>query len=127
MSNKSSNFGVAEEMRRGIVLLAGERNWHETRQRWLERAAKAAGITYRAARSLFYAEPHAPRPSVIARVRRAVETREAKARDELLSQLSVLEERLRTIDPDFHRDTIAALGNALSELRKRLGGARDKD
>lgn len=36
--------------------LAGPRGWHDTRESWLARGARRAGITLRRAKALFYAE-----------------------------------------------------------------------
>jgi tetrahydromethanopterin S-methyltransferase subunit G len=94
-------------MRQSIITLAGERAWSETRQRWLERAARRAGISYRAAKGLFYGEPHEPRAGVVESVRRAVERmsfdQEAKAKDEyaaLSKRIAELEQRVMA--PDTH-------------------------
>ena len=119
MSNNQSGVRVvteiAIEMRNSIIVLAGERGWAETRQRWLERAARQAGISYRAARALFYLEEHEPGASVVERIRVAVQRRkdtEEATRVEFkqtVERLGFLVDRLATIDPDFHRQALRAL------------------
>lgn len=48
----------AIELARGMICeLAGPRGWHDTREAWLARGARKAGITLRRARALFYQEP----------------------------------------------------------------------
>jgi len=48
----------ATELARGMICeLAGPRGWHDTREAWLARGARKAGITLRRARALFYQEP----------------------------------------------------------------------
>ncbi len=126
MSNKASEVNgvrvvteLAIEMRNAVIALAGERNWGETRQRWLERAARRAGITYRSARALFYCEPHQPRAAVLHSVRAAVEElkkSEAKPRDteieEMRSWMATLQGRLERLDSEFFVREIEALGAA---------------
>lgn len=136
MAHKLSGVRVlselANEMRDGIVALAGERNWKETRARWLERAARAAGISYRTARAIFYGEIRDPRGSVVERVRCALgeKAREAKPRDEFdlfKERLSALEARLLSIDPEFYREGINALRNATREIRRSVNPDGDSD
>lgn len=136
MAHKLSGVRVlselANEMRDGIVALAGERNWKETRARWLERAARAAGISYRTARAIFYGEIRDPRGSVVERVRCALgeKAREAKPRDEFdlfKERLSALEARLLAVDAEMHASDLAALRDLLRDLRQPLGVPRDKD
>ena len=68
---------VSIEMRESIISLAGERGWCDTRQQWLEVAARKAGISYRSAKSLFYAEMPDPKASIVMRVRAAIEKKQA--------------------------------------------------
>jgi hypothetical protein len=37
--------------------IAGQRGWNDTRESWLARGARKAGLSARRARALFYAEP----------------------------------------------------------------------
>lgn len=50
---------VSAESRARAMLcdLAGQRGWHDTRESWLARGARKAGITLRRAKALFYEEP----------------------------------------------------------------------
>jgi hypothetical protein len=109
---------VAIEMRSAIIELAGERAVFDSRARWLERAARKAGISPRMAKALFYCEVSDPKSSVVEQIRAA----QAKTRKdaELLhtagqtladfnARLQRLEEALRVADADFHSDQIDAL------------------
>jgi hypothetical protein len=132
VSDKSSTRAgimatVAVEMRDAIIALAGERSWSETRERWLERAALKAGVSYRTAKSIFYRELRDPKISVVALVRHAVERKSAikeeSARGDftrLDERLRALERRLAAIDPDFNGGVPCALCAAPN-------GARGKD
>lgn len=50
----SSATTVAREM---LCCLCGDRGWHDTRESWLAKGARAAGLTIRRARGIFYNEP----------------------------------------------------------------------
>ena len=112
---------VAMEMHKSIITLAGEREWFENRDRWLEKAAHAAGISYRRAKAFFYRESVDPKSSAVDRVRIAVKRleaskQEAAARDEyigLLERITTLAARLDATDEDFHREVVAGLRGAL--------------
>ena len=85
MSEKRSNGGkavsIAVEMRQAIIELAGNRDLFDTRDRWLERAARAAGISRRMAKTFFYNEPCNPSAEVVESVRRARANLRAKTRE----------------------------------------------
>lgn len=65
-------------LRESIVRLAGQRSWSDSRDRWLKRAARAASITPRQAKSLFYMESDNPSGVVVFNVLRAVNRLEEK-------------------------------------------------
>ena len=126
MSKKAFEVSVrselAAEMRQAIVEMAGERGWNETRLRWLDRAAREAGISYRAARALFYLEPHEPRGSVVERVQRAVQEKRAEkdTRDgfqNLIKHLEALEAVLLAMDSEVFGEGLDALRGPTRDLR----------
>lgn len=47
---------LATTMRERIALLAGERQWSDTRESWLGRAARYSGIRYARIRAIWYGE-----------------------------------------------------------------------
>jgi len=104
---------VAMEMRRAIIGLAGNREVFDSRERWLDRAARAAGITRRMAKSFFYCECADPKASIVDRVREAIEKNKAEDAEavtaarieyqELLERVARLEAALVVQDADFHR------------------------
>lgn len=114
MSEKRSNGGkavsIAVEMRDAIIELAGNRALFDTRDRWLERAARSAGISRRMAKTFFYGEKCNPSAEVVESVRRARNLR-AKKKDyenvasaargeyqDLLKRIEKLESALRVRD-----------------------------
>jgi hypothetical protein len=133
---------LAIEMKTGIIKLAGERSWGETRERWLEKAAGAAGISYRAARSLFYGSPHRPGSETVDSVRAAVarmerekqeaeaeekREQEAKQRDaemaEMRFQMATLQSRLDRLDSEFYVPQIEGIGTASSPAGPQANGS----
>jgi hypothetical protein len=91
-------------MRDAIIELAGDRRVFDSRSRWLDRAARVAGISQRMAKSLFYCESTNPSSAVVDAVRaaRRKATKDAQAATvaqdeyaELLARISRLEEAIR--------------------------------
>lgn len=70
--SKERDMQLADEMHDAIVRLAGERGWHETREAWLAKAARKAGISFRRAKTFFYREPGAFRAEDVEAVRAAL-------------------------------------------------------
>lgn len=89
-------------MRDLVATVAGPRDWNDTRQSWLARAASRAGISYRQAHALFYGEITNPQSRSATKMRHAAE------------QLGSAAARLEIIDADFHQPDIAAF-RALAE------------
>jgi len=54
---EKSSMSAVEIARSKLCDLAGPRGWHDTREAWLARGARKAGISIRRARALFYHEP----------------------------------------------------------------------
>ena len=109
---------VSIEMRSHIIGLAGPRHWHDTRESWLAKAARKAGISYRCARSLFYCEQIDPRFSIVERVR-AASSREQKAETNARAELAAIRDQLTAVarhmavvDPEYFGESIALLEQA---------------
>jgi uncharacterized protein HemY len=108
-------------MRSAIIELAGNRDVFDSRNRWLDRAARVAGISSRMARRLFYCETNNPSSEVVESVRRARRNLRTKRGDEhvgceasaeyqnMLARIERLEAALRVSDEDFNRGQIDAL------------------
>lgn len=136
MLDKSSREQVvselALEMRDAITTLAGQRGWSETRERWLDRAARSAGITYRQARSLFYCEGN-PRATLIEQVRAAVRRRQKEQLKEareayaaLIGTIQRAQEALLIRDEDFHSVEIDGLREILGGAHSPLAGEKSR-
>lgn len=116
---------LADELHDAIVKLSGPREVFDSRERWLARGSRAAGISNRAAKAIFYREWPDPRASIVDSVRAALarlETKqEASARDEieaLCGRIAVLESRLASIDEEFFSASIDALRTATHRNRR---------
>ena len=115
---------VAFEMKSSIAELAGPRDLHDTRESWLRRGARRAGITYRQAKSLFYGESADPRSSTVEAVRRALseqERQEEDAREEFraaLQRIELIEARLAAFDPYVARQMADAALGGLAQARR---------
>jgi hypothetical protein len=99
-----------------IEVIAGPRLANDTRESWLARAARRAGITFRQCRALYYGETVDPKVSVAIGVVAAAQAarREAAA---LASRFEAAAGGLNAIDSDFHSSDIAALIHAARRLR----------
>ena len=71
-SDRPENSDLPTVLRESIVRLAGQLAWSDNRNTWLNRAARAASITPRQAKSLFYMESDNPSGVVVFNVLRAV-------------------------------------------------------
>jgi len=115
MSEKSS---VREE----IALIAGPREWGDTRESWLSRVTRRVPtVSHRTVRALWYGEIQDGDHWAARDIKRAAdELRLRKAREEadsLAARYEQIAGGLRVTDEDFHRDTIAALVGAARALR----------
>lgn len=93
----------------------------------IDRAAKRVGLPTQRVENLWYGEARVVKAEEMDAIRRTDEARQLKertARDqaaELGALFAGVAERLRQIDPDFHRDNVASLLDAAGAL-----GAMDR-
>lgn len=127
MRNKSWGAPMSdliEEMHAGIAELAGPREWHDTRDSWLNRAAKRAGISFNMARAFFYRQSTNPEARNVERVRAALRklTADHAGQDEDHDRIAALKARLDEAHAEIDR-----LERGLAELRDLvLAGAQDR-
>ena len=98
-------------MRELVASVAGPRNWSDTRESWLGRAARKAGISYRQVKAIWYGEITDPNH------RSARLLRDAAAFNSLASVL-------RQTDAEFHSATIASYLEIAGALRSLEDQAR---
>ena len=89
-------------MRNLIASVAGPRSWSDTRESWLARAARRAGISYRQVKSIWYGEITDPHHRSVRLLRDAAEKYGAIA---------------QAIDPVIYREEVAALLDLARKLR----------
>lgn len=68
---------LANAMHDAMVRLSGPRKWSDTRESWLARGARRAGITVRQAKTLFYKETQNPCGALVYQVQQAVAAMDA--------------------------------------------------
>jgi len=117
---------VTEEMRDAIIKLAGERAFFETREVWIARAARRAGITARQAKAFFYREASSPRHQDVEAVRLAVatlnsaeEARDSERRDRELEELRAIVDRLEAVADRLDEHHLRADAGAIRDVAHR--------
>jgi hypothetical protein len=106
-------------MRREIAILAGPREWGETRASWLDKVKPfVPKVSHRTIKALWYGEIKDPDHWAARDIRRAVELIETQRQAAALArQLETIISGLNVSDPEFHKPSTAALVSALRSLR----------
>jgi hypothetical protein len=116
MSEKSS--GVSS-MREAISIVAGPKDWGDTRESWLARVPrKVQKVTYRTVKALWYGEitdPEHRAAREIQRVADAIVASRDRARQ--IFEYETLAVGLQSRDPEFHREDINSILHAAHLLR----------
>lgn len=112
MSEMSS--GV-KSVRREIAVVAGPREWGDTRESWLARVSRRVPtVSVRTVKALWYGEIDDQSHWAARDIRRAAaEIEGRKEAAALADQYKSLIAGLDATDPDFHRETINQLVDAL--------------
>lgn len=109
----SENRSEASNMRELVAAVAGPREWSDTRESWLARAARRAGISYRSVKAIWYGEITNPRNRSIQLLEHAV-----RARAQSLSgRFETIARGMQAADADFYRADVLALLNVARTLR----------
>lgn len=103
-----------------VVAVAGPRNFTDTRETWLRRAARRAGISFRQAKALWYGEITDQNH----RSARLMQDAATKRAQDLAGKFEHVARSMGTIDPDFYREDAALLIRVARELRGQ-GGTGD--
>lgn len=106
-----------DSMREAIATVAGPRQWSDTRESWLARAARKSGVTFRQAKALFYGEITDPNHLAARRMRdAAIECGRREARS-LADRFETIAGGLNATDADFYGADASALIDAARLLR----------
>ena len=116
MSEKQS--GVSQ-VREEIAIVAGPKNWGDTRESWLARVPKKVPtVSFRTVKALFYGEIDDPDHWAARDIRREAEIIQArKEATALADQYESIAGGLLAKDQDFHSEDVAALVHAARILR----------
>lgn len=104
-------------VREAIAAVAGPRLASDTRESWLNRAARKSGVSFRQARSLWYGEIDNPKHLAFRRVIDAAQENGHREANKLAQQFEAIVSAMRIVDPEFHRDTIDTLVGLVGRLR----------
>lgn len=99
-----------------ITAIAGPMSPSDTRESWLARAARKAGISYRQCKAMFYGETTDPKWTIALEVARAA-AQARKEAQELAAKFESIAGSLNAKDQDFHCDDVLALIDAARALR----------
>jgi hypothetical protein len=110
---------------RQLIAAAVPRSEFDNRKSWLSRAARAAGVSYRQARALFYGEINDEDHRTVTRFKRAAERQAKSDAARLADEFASIANGLAHSDPDFYGADIDSLRAACDALRA-LGRARDQ-
>ena len=115
MSEKS--FGVTK-VRKEIAIVAGPRDWGDTRESWLARVPrKVKTVSFRTVKALWYGEIHDDNHWAARDIRREAELIEAQREAQAHAhQIQSAINARRITDPDFFGPEIDRLERALSRI-----------
>lgn len=105
-----SSSGVSP-VRREIAIVAGPKDWGDTRESWLARVPrKVSTVTFRTVKALWYEEIKDPTHWAARDIRRAAEIIEArKEAEQLAAKYQSISGAMREQDEDFYRTEIDRL------------------
>lgn len=117
----SENQSGSKKVRREIAIVAGPKDWGDTRESWLARVPrKVQTVTFRTVKALWYGEIEDPNHWAARDIRRAAELVQArKETAALASQYQQMIGGLRAADENFYSAEI----NRLERIARLLGGA----
>lgn len=121
-------------VRNEIAIVAGPKNWGDTRESWLAKVPRAVKklletedetITFRTVKALWYGEINDPQHWAARDIRRAAEAMQARKEladarrttRSLADQYETIAGGMLATDPDFHGEDISALIHAARILR----------
>ena len=109
----SEKVSEGQKMREIVIAVAGPRDFNDTRETWLRRAGRRAGVSFRQVKAIWYGEISDPHHRSV----RLMQDAAMKRARELAGTYEYAAQRLATIDPDFHCDDVVALIRAARALR----------
>lgn len=116
MSEKSS--GVSS-MREAIAIVAGPKEWSDTRESWLARVPRRVRtVTFRTVKALWYGEITDPEHKAARAIQRAADAiLEQRERESAATALETVAAGMVVRDPDFYSEEMRQYLNAAHLLR----------
>ncbi len=107
------------DVRKEIAVVAGPREWGDTRESWLSRVTrKIPTVSYRTVKALWYGEIQSDDHWAAREIRRAAEVIEGRREaSSLARQFETIAGALNAKDQDFHSADVSALIHAARILR----------
>ncbi len=119
-----------QTVRTEIAIVAGPREWGDTRESWLARVPRAVKralkteketVSFRTVKALWYGEIEDAEHKAARDIREAAEhIKRQRDRELQASALEILADRARSIDPDFHSETERVYLDAARLLRSMV-------
>lgn len=100
-------------MRELVASVAGPRQWSDTRESWLARAARQTGISFRTIKAIYYGEITDHGHASV----RLLQHEAARRAQVLASRYEAIARGMESTDEDFYREDIAALVHTARALR----------
>jgi hypothetical protein len=113
VSTVTEKISKGPNVREIVIAVAGPREFSDTRETWLRRAARRAGISYRQAKALWYGEITDPHH----RSARLLQDAATKRAHELAGKFEHVARSMVTTDPDFYSADVLALISVARRLR----------
>ncbi|MCK1367654.1 hypothetical protein [Bradyrhizobium sp. 62] len=116
----SENQSGVKNVRREIAMVAGPKDWGDTRESWLGRVPrKVKTVSFRTVKALWYGEISDPEHWAARDIRREAELIQARQEAaELASQYQQIAGGMRATDTDFYRTEI----DRLERIARIIGG-----
>lgn len=113
----SLKFSSCVSLRDWVAAAAGPRQWSDTRESWLFRASKLAGVSFRQIRAAWYGELTNPNSPTARKLRDAAARASHAEAQALAEKFEAMARAMGTTDADFYRSDIARLLDAAGALR----------
>jgi hypothetical protein len=116
----SENQSGVKNVRREIAVVAGPKDWGDTRESWLARVPRKVNtVSFRTVKALWYGEISDPEHWAARDIRREAELIQARHEAaQLASQYQQIAGGMRETDSDFYRTEI----DRLERLARIIGG-----
>lgn len=112
-----------QTVRTEIAIVAGPREWGDTRESWLARVPRRVStVTYRTVKALWYGEIKDPEHWAARDIREAAtRIKERQEREHAAANYESMAAGLLAKDEDFHSEDVRALVHAAHLLRTMVG------